>query len=92
MQENNTSIIFDFGNPYAIKNFCDARNLVACYEDDSITQHAAADFLEGKINAKGTLPVTVCEAYKYGSGIVTGKLFFRLPYLSMQNLMRLNFQ
>ena len=72
VQQNNKTIIFDFGNPYALKNFCDARNLVACYEDDSITQHAAADILEGKINAKGTLPVTVCDNYKYGSGIVTG--------------------
>jgi len=68
--ENNKTIIFDFGNPYALKNFCDADNLVACYEDDSITQNAAADILEGKILAKGTLPVTVCSTYKYGSGIL----------------------
>ena len=72
VQQNNTTIIFDFGNPYALKNFCGARNLVACYDDDTITQHAAADLLEGKINAKGTLPVTVCGNYKYGSGVVTG--------------------
>ena len=70
IQQNNKTIIFDFGNPYALKNFCDAGNLVACYEDDSITQHAAADLLEGKIIAKGTLPVTVCDKYKYGSGII----------------------
>ncbi len=70
VQQNNKTIIFDFGNPYALKNFCDAKNLVACYEDDSITQHAAADILEGKIDAKGVLPVTVCSAYKYGSGII----------------------
>ena len=70
VQQNNKTIIFDFGNPYALKNFCSANNLVACYEDDSITQHAAVDLLEGKINAKGMLPVTVCDAYKYGSGIV----------------------
>jgi len=72
VQQNNTTIIFDFGNPYALKNFCGARNLVACYDDDTITQHAAADLLEGKINAKGTLPVTVCGNHKYGSGVVTG--------------------
>jgi hypothetical protein len=79
IQQNNKTIIFDFGNPYALKNFCDVRNLVACYEDDSITQHAAADILEGKINAKGTLPVTVCDNYKYGSGIVANGL---LPKVS----------
>ena len=70
IQQNNKTIVFDFGNPYALKNLCNADNLIACYEDDSITQHAAADLLEGKIIAKGKLPVTVCDNYKYGSGII----------------------
>jgi CubicO group peptidase (beta-lactamase class C family)/beta-glucosidase-like glycosyl hydrolase len=74
IQQNNKTILFDFGNPYALKNFCDAKNLVACYEDDSITQNAAADILEGKIIAKGTLPVTVCDNYKYGSGIISKRI------------------
>lgn len=68
------TILFDFGNPYALKKFCDAKNLIACYEDDSITQTVAADLLEGKINAGGTLPVTVCSQYRYGSGIVPNTL------------------
>ncbi len=71
LQEQTNSASFIFGNPYAIKNFCGAKNLVACYEDDSITQNAAADFLQGKFPAKGKLPVTVCEQYKFGSGINT---------------------
>ncbi|MEO9210034.1 MAG: glycoside hydrolase family 3 N-terminal domain-containing protein, partial [Ginsengibacter sp.] len=71
IQENNPTIIFDFGNPYALQYFCNAKNLVACYEDDSITQNTAADLLSGKIKPKGTLPVTVCENYKYGSGILS---------------------
>jgi len=71
---NYKTILFDFGNPYALKNFCDAKNLVACYEDDSITQNAAADILEGKIIAKGTLSVTVCPEYKYGSGIISKRV------------------
>lgn len=70
--QNNKTIIFDFGNPYALKNFCDANNLIACYDDDSLSQNAAADLLEGKINATGTLPVSVCEKYKAGSGMITG--------------------
>ena len=74
IQENNKTAIYDFGNPYALKNFCEARNLVACYEDDSITQNTAADILEGKIIAKGTLPVTVCETYKFGSGIISKRI------------------
>ncbi|HVZ95289.1 MAG TPA: glycoside hydrolase family 3 N-terminal domain-containing protein [Chitinophagaceae bacterium] len=74
VQQNNKTIIFDFGNPYALKNFCNASNLIACYEDDSVTQNAAADILEGKIIAKGTLPVTVCSDYKYGSGILSKRV------------------
>ncbi|MEO6328492.1 MAG: glycoside hydrolase family 3 N-terminal domain-containing protein [Ginsengibacter sp.] len=70
LQQQAKAITFVFGNPYAIKNFCDAPNLVACYEDDEITQNAAADFLEGKISALGKLPVTVCSQYHYGRGIV----------------------
>jgi beta-glucosidase-like glycosyl hydrolase/CubicO group peptidase (beta-lactamase class C family) len=71
LQQKVNSISFVFGNPYAIKNFCEAKNLVACYEDDEYTQNAAIDFLQGKIYAKGKLPVTVCENLPYGSGINT---------------------
>ena len=70
--QDHPAIVFDFGNPYAIRNFCDARNLVACYEDDSTTQEAAADLLEGRIVSQGTLPVTVCPGYPSGDGVVTG--------------------
>jgi beta-N-acetylhexosaminidase len=75
LQQQTNAVTFVFGNPYALKNFCGAKNIVACYEDDDITQNAAADMLEGKITAKGKLPVTVCEAYKYGSGIVSSVFF-----------------
>jgi len=63
------TITFTFGNVLATKNFCDAYTLVACYQDDEITQDVAADVLTGKSTAKGKLPVTVCQ-YKYGEGIV----------------------
>jgi beta-N-acetylhexosaminidase len=78
LQQQTNSISFVFGNPYAIKNWCGAKNLVACYEDDSIVQHAAIDLLQGKIPVKGKLPVTVCDEYKYGSGIISSASFF--PY------------
>ena len=70
LQQQTKSITFVFGNPYAIKNFCDAKNLIACYEDDSITQVTAADILLGKLFTKGKLPVSVCDNYKFGSGVV----------------------
>jgi len=58
-KEKNT-ISFFFGNPYAIKNNCNAQNIIACYDDDAIIQAKAADLLQGKFKAKGRLPVTVC--------------------------------
>ncbi|MEI9944062.1 MAG: serine hydrolase [Chitinophagaceae bacterium] len=60
-----------FGNVLALSNFCKAKNLVACHQDDDITQKAAADLLEGKIVSMGRLPVSVC-GFKYGAGIVHG--------------------
>jgi beta-glucosidase-like glycosyl hydrolase/CubicO group peptidase (beta-lactamase class C family) len=69
LQQLPNQISFVFGNPYAIQFLCNASNLVACYEDDAITQEAAANLLKGNIGAKGKLPVTVCEGFKFGDGI-----------------------
>lgn len=75
LQQQNNTLTFVFGNPYAIKNFCEAKNMVACYEDDEIIQNTAIDLLQGKFDAKGTLPVTVCEKYPSGSGIAGAGFF-----------------
>jgi beta-N-acetylhexosaminidase len=75
LQEQDKCITLVFGNPYIIKNFCDAKTLIACYEDDNITQDVAADLINGKFPAKGKLPVTVCSNLKFGAGILpTGGL------------------
>ena len=74
LQNTQRTITFVFGNPYVIKNYCNTSVLVACYEDDAITQSTGADLLYGRLQAKGHLPVTVCENYVYGSGIVTDRL------------------
>ncbi|HMJ45950.1 MAG TPA: glycoside hydrolase family 3 N-terminal domain-containing protein [Ferruginibacter sp.] len=71
LQQDPNVITFLFGNAYAVKNLCNAKNLVVCYEDDDIIQQAAFDMLQGKLGFKGTLPVTVCDKYKYGTGIIT---------------------
>jgi len=75
LQQLPNAVIFAFGNPYAIKNFCNASNLLACYEDDAITQQAAFDVLTGKLVPKGKLPVTVCSNLKFGTGITTNYYF-----------------
>jgi len=69
------TITLVFGNPYAIKYISNAPNLVACYEDDDITQEAAVALLEGKIQPKGKLPVTVADNLKFGDGIVYNSYF-----------------
>ena len=63
-----------FGNVYAAKKFAGAASLVAMYQDDDITQNAAVDFLQGKLAAKGSLPVTV-GANAYGAGLVMNRFF-----------------
>jgi beta-N-acetylhexosaminidase len=75
LQQQTNAVTFVFGNPYAIKNWCRAKNIIACYEDDEIIQNTAIDLLQGKITAKGKLPVTVCDEFKYGSGLVAAGFF-----------------
>ncbi|MCX6208017.1 MAG: hypothetical protein NTZ59_00600 [Bacteroidetes bacterium] len=59
---NKDNVIFlFFGNPYAIKNISNAKNIIACYDDDDIVQQTAAAILQGKIIAKGKLPVSVSK-------------------------------
>ncbi|HEX2608352.1 MAG TPA: glycoside hydrolase family 3 N-terminal domain-containing protein [Flavisolibacter sp.] len=62
------SATFLFGNVYAAANFSKANTLVAMYQDDEIMQNAAMDFLEGKLAAKGTLPVSIA-GLNYGYGV-----------------------
>lgn len=66
------TLTFTFGNVLANKNFCDANTLVACYQDDEITQQVAADMIEGKLMPRGKIPVTVWK-FKFGQGIVMNK-------------------
>jgi beta-N-acetylhexosaminidase len=79
LQQQQKTITFVFGNPYAIKNMCDARVLVAAYEDDDITQTTASDLLHGRFLAGGKLPVTVCPSFKYGDGIIVKRLLPNVP-------------
>jgi beta-glucosidase-like glycosyl hydrolase/CubicO group peptidase (beta-lactamase class C family) len=77
IQQEFKSVHFVFGNPYALKNFCSAKNIVACYDDDEVTQQTAADLLLGRFTAKGKLPVAACDYFLSGSGITTNRI---LPF------------
>ncbi len=74
LQNQHRTITLAFGNPYLIGNFCDSKVLVACYEDDAITQETAADLVAGRFMARGRLPVTVCKEFRYGSGLTVNRL------------------
>ncbi|MES2645409.1 MAG: glycoside hydrolase family 3 N-terminal domain-containing protein [Bacteroidota bacterium] len=70
--KNKNAILLTFGNPYINKYFAASKNLVACYEDDAHFQGAAANWISGKVDAVGTLPVTV-GIFPFGTGIVKKK-------------------
>ncbi|MFO0414628.1 MAG: glycoside hydrolase family 3 N-terminal domain-containing protein [Bacteroidota bacterium] len=69
LMESPNSTLLMFGNPYATKNFCDAKRLMICYEDHPLIQEAAFEILTGQKNPEGKLPVTICESFPFGSGI-----------------------
>jgi beta-glucosidase-like glycosyl hydrolase/CubicO group peptidase (beta-lactamase class C family) len=83
VQEETKSITFFFGNPYAIKNVCSAKNIIACYEDDDIFQQTAIEILKGLQQPHGKLPVTVCDEFKFGSGISGMNYLPVVPAVSM---------
>lgn len=70
--QSRAAITLLFGNVYAAKNFCNTRTLLAFYQDDPITENAAADFLINRTAAKGKLPVTVCNI-PYGTSVSVGR-------------------
>lgn len=59
-----------FGNPYAAKNFCGDDGLIVAYDDAEETQKTVAGILTGQLKANGRLPVSVCDRYHSGDGIV----------------------
>ena len=58
-----------FGNPYALKSFCETEGFIVAYDEADETQEVAAQILGAQLKAKGKLPVTICEKYKAGDGI-----------------------
>ncbi|RRN77783.1 hypothetical protein EIM50_17855 [Pseudoxanthomonas sp. SGD-10] len=70
LQQRDNIINLVFGNPYALKYISNLRNnVIACYEDDAIMHETAVKLLKGEIEAKGVLPVTVNDNFKYGEGL-----------------------
>jgi len=64
--ENWTHLIM--GNPYAVANFANINNILFAYEDNEYTQKAVYNWLQGKQEAVGKLPVTVSPNLPVGIG------------------------
>jgi beta-N-acetylhexosaminidase len=74
IQTVNNNIITWFGNPYGldkIKSLQDADGLVLAYQENEFTEDLSAQLIFGGTGAKGSLPVTINEKWKYGAGIST---------------------
>lgn len=82
IQQLKKTITFIFGNPYAIKNFCGVKNIIACYEDNDLVQEVATEVLKGTIITKGKLPVSVCTNLPSGTGIKSIAAPVSYPILS----------
>jgi beta-glucosidase-like glycosyl hydrolase len=55
-----------FGNPYAVGDFNTINNILFAFEDTKHSHAAVQKWLEGKIQAGGTLPVTISPELQYG--------------------------
>lgn len=65
------STLIVLGNPYGLglMKYASYKTIAVGYEDDTIFQHAAFDWLTGLFDAEGTLPVSIGE-WKAGAGIL----------------------
>ena len=74
-----------FANPYGLKLLSKNHNLdalVVAFNDDSLTQHVAAQSLFGGIELRGKLPVSVQDHYDIGTGMeqtIAARLKYGLP-------------
>jgi CubicO group peptidase (beta-lactamase class C family) len=73
LSRNQNAMTVVFGNPYAVKNFCDIEGILVAYDEAEETQYIAAKIVTSQLKAKGKLPVSICENYKQGDGIVSLK-------------------
>lgn len=67
-------ILVIFGSPYSLKYFDSVKNVIVAYEDNEVTNVAAANILFGALPALGKLPVTASQKYKAGKGVITDQI------------------
>jgi len=67
---NKNTVVISFGNPYLLKEFPEIPAYICAYGDQDISIISALKALTGKIPFKGKLPVSLCDNYKRGWGII----------------------
>lgn len=75
-------VLVVFGNPYSLKHFDYVNWLLEAYDEDQLTQDAAAQALFGAIPVRGRLPVTASDASHFNTGIMmpgNARLGYALP-------------
>jgi beta-N-acetylhexosaminidase len=82
LAKQNKIILTVFGNPYSLKYFDSIPVLLAAYNNDKMTQAAAAQAIFGALPLSGKLPITTSEGAKEGMGMKIAKLG-RLQYGSI---------
>ncbi|GAB2527500.1 glycoside hydrolase family 3 N-terminal domain-containing protein [Rufibacter soli] len=68
------TIVSVFGNVYSLNRFEDiekAAGVIATYQENELTQDAAAQLIFGGIGAKGKLPVNVSNYFRINDGLKT---------------------
>lgn len=76
-----------FGNPYVLTYFDQCNNVLFANEDNSYTQKAAIQWLDGTIEAVGKLPVTISKRFIVGTSdkrLVNSELTSQLSTIADQ--------
>ena len=69
LQSKQKVILSVFGNPYALKNFDFAQNVIIGWNTDEMVQSAVAQVICGAIGTNAKLPVTASSLAKFGDGV-----------------------
>lgn len=61
LRKNKNVLFVIFGNPYLMKHICGAASVLITYEDNFFTEQSASSVIKGILEAKGRIPVQVCQ-------------------------------
>lgn len=74
-----------FGNPYGLKYFQNANNIMVAYEDNKYSQQSVFKYLTESIEIPGKIPVTVGK-YKEGASMIATKTIVTEPNVIAESI------